>query len=134
MLSSGVLSCTSLTEDFINPYPKISSIQDLPEEHRFKPKQCFNEFPKNGILDETDSRGRRIKAKIKNHCIDEEVFIYHPNGKLHSNTPLVNGLPDGLSNGYTENGVLRTKILYQKGYTILIHVYNNDGQIVKEIK
>ncbi|STO55280.1 Uncharacterised protein [Canicola haemoglobinophilus] len=134
MLSLGIIACTTSRDNFVNPYPNIETIQDLPKEHRFKPKSCSSHLPKNGSIDEIVSNGRRIKSKTKNHCIDEEVFIYHPNGQLHSNTPLVDGLADGWSNGYTENGILRTKILYQKGYTILIQVYNNDGQIVKEIK
>ncbi|AUI66366.1 MULTISPECIES: hypothetical protein [Glaesserella] len=133
LILSACSSVQNTQSTFIDPYPQITSIQDLPQEHRYKPKQCSPKFDKNGELDEVVSNGRRIKAKIKNHCIDEEVFIYHQNGQLHSNTPLVNGLAEGWSNGYTMDGVLRTRILYQKGETKLIQVYHN-GQLVKEIK
>lgn len=128
-----VSACSSVPNPVVNPYPNIVAIKDLPQEHRYKPKQCSSKFVRNGELDEVASNGRRIKAKIKNHCLDEEVFIYYPNGQLHSHTPLVDGLAEGWSNGYLPDGTLRTRILYQKGETKLIQIYNN-GQVVKEIK
>ncbi|MGX3067472.1 hypothetical protein [Ursidibacter arcticus] len=134
ILSFGLISCATSQNNFVDPYPNISTIEDLPDEYRFKPKQCSPNLKKNGELDEVVSNGRRIKAKIKNHCIDEEVFIYHPNGKLHSNTPLVNGIAEGWSNGYSIEGLLQSKILYKQGKTILIQVYDPKGQMVKEIK
>lgn len=128
-----VSACSLVPNTVVNPYSNIVAIQDLPREHRYKPKQCSPKFVKNGELDEVASNGRRIKAKIKNHCIDKEVFIYYPNGQLHSHTPLVDGLAEGWSNGYTQDGILRTRILYQKGEAKLMQVYHY-GQLVKEIR
>lgn len=123
------------TNAFADNTVQTLSINELPPQHRFKPKQCsLSEFPENGEFDQTGSTGRRIKAKVKNHCLDEEVFIYHPNGQLHSNTPLRDSLADGWSIGYTPNGIMQTKILYQQGKTVLMQRYDLHGKLVLEIK
>lgn len=88
----------------------------------------------DGEFEFQDSKGRTAKTFVKNGIFDKYGDVYYPNGQLHSHTPLVNGIAHGWSQGYTENGKLRTKILYHNGSAIHWILYDENGNIIKEQK
>lgn len=69
---------------------------------------------------------------MRNGVFIGTVEIYHPNGKLHSRTPMQNGKPEGVSQGYTKDGKLRTEILYQNGRAVHFKRFNAAGKIEAE--
>lgn len=75
-----------------------------------------------------DSRGRTLKSVVRNGRLDDFADVYHPNGRLHSHTPLVNGLAQGWSDGYDENGRLRSRIFYQNGTATCWERYDAQGR------
>ncbi|MDO4430724.1 MAG: hypothetical protein Q4B95_05440 [Lonepinella koalarum] len=80
------------------------------------------------------SNGRTFKTFVKNGYIDKYFDIYHPNGKLHSHTVLIDGIAQGWSFGYTPEGILRTKVLYKDGTVIESILLDEKGSVVKHIK
>ena len=81
--------------------PEINQISDIPENMRTIPKRQAPPNVKDGAFTGTVSNGRTFKTVVKNGYIDKYFDVYHPNGKLHSHTPLVKGLAQGWSEGYT---------------------------------
>ncbi|VEB21915.1 toxin-antitoxin system YwqK family antitoxin [Avibacterium volantium] len=112
---------------------EITSIDQVPEENRRIPKFKI-EGEKDGPYITKAGNGRTLKTILKNGYFDQYVDIYHPNGKLHSHTPVKMGVPEGWSTGYTEQGKLRTKALYEKGRIIRAQLYNEKGEMIKELK
>ncbi|ACA31602.1 toxin-antitoxin system YwqK family antitoxin [Histophilus somni] len=80
------------------------------------------------------SYGRTFKTFVKHGYIDKYFDIYHPNGKLHSHTVLVDGIAQGWSFGYTPEGILRTKLLYKDGAVIEIILLDEKGNVIQHIK
>lgn len=78
------------------------------------------------------SNGRVLKSIVKNGVFDRFVDIYHPNGKLHSHTPVENGVAQGWSQGYTEQGILRTRILYRDGHIVRAQTLDASGKVERE--
>lgn len=112
---------------------EITKLEQIPEQKRQIPKfEVKGE--KDGPYTMTASNGRILKTILKNGYFDQYVDIYYPNGKLHSHTPVKMGVPEGWSMGYTEEGKLRTKVLYEKGTIMKTQLYNEKGEMVKEIK
>ena len=97
-------------------------------------KKQFPANIKDGEFIGTASNGRTFKTVVKNGYVDKYFDVYHPNGKLHSHTPLVKGLAQGWSEGYTQEGKLRTKILYKNGHLVRFQVYDEKGSLIKDIK
>lgn len=77
------------------------------------------------------SNGRYMKTVVRNGILDDYVDIYYPDGRLHSHTPLVNGIPQGWSEGYMQSGI-RTRVHYQDGKVIHWQRYAADGTLIDE--
>ena len=84
--------------------PEINQISDIPESMRTISKKQVPANIKDGEFTGTASNGRTFKTVVKNGYVDKYFDVYHPNGKLHSHTPLVKGLAQGWSEGYTQEG------------------------------
>ena len=89
---------------------------------------------KDGSFGGKASNGRTFKTVVKNGYFDLYMDVYHPNGKLHSHTPLTGGVAQGWSEGYTEQGKLRTKVLYRDGKAVKALLFDERGNVVKELK
>lgn len=81
-----------------------------------------------------DSKGRTLKSFVRNGKFVGNVNIYYPNGRLHSETPMKNGLPDGWSAGYEADGTLKSKILYRNGTVIKMQSFDENGRLLREIR
>ncbi|HFB7079024.1 TPA: hypothetical protein ACE8LX_000334 [Neisseria gonorrhoeae] len=102
LLSAG---CTALPSD-------RPPLRTLPKSAPIQPANPYSRPPSgtpDGAFSTRASNGRVLKSIVKNGVFDRFVDIYHPNGKLHSHTPVENGV----TQGYTEQGILRTRILYR---------------------
>ena len=86
----------------------------------------------DGAYSIRSSNGRVLKSIVKNGVFDRFVDIYHPNGKLHSHTPVENGVAQGWSQGYTEQSILRTRILYRDGHIIRAQTLDASGKVERE--
>lgn len=86
----------------------------------------------DGAYSIRSSNGRVLKSIVKNGVFDRFVDIYHPNGKLHSHTPVENGVAQGWSQGYTEQGILRTRILYRDGHIVRAQTLDASGKVERE--
>ncbi|MCK3654737.1 hypothetical protein A4G19_02850 [Pasteurellaceae bacterium Macca] len=128
----GIVGCSSI-EPTQQPYQQITSIQQLPEQYRAHPRYIAPKGTKNGIKNGTISQGRTYTVPIKNGLGEGNLDIFYPNGQLHSRTPLVNGYAQGWSEGYDIQGVLKTKVLYKDSKTIRLQIYDNKGNLVKDI-
>lgn len=86
----------------------------------------------DGAFSTTDSNGRVLKSVVRGGVFDEFVDVYHPNGKLHSHTPMKNGAAQGWSQGYTEQGVLRTRVLYENGRVVKTQLLDEKGKVLRQ--
>ena len=86
----------------------------------------------DGAYSIRSSNGRVLKSIVKNGVFDRFVDIYHPDGKLHSHTPVENGVAQGWSQGYTAQGILRTRILYRDGHIVRAQTLDASGKVERE--
>ena len=127
-------ACVTDNNKTTSSQPEINQISDISESMRTISKKQVPANIKDGEFTGTASNGRTFKTVVKNGYVDKYFDVYHPNGKLHSHTPLVKGLAQGWSEGYTQEGKLRTKILYKNGHLIRFQVYDEKGSLIKDIK
>ena len=78
------------------------------------------------------SYGRYIKTVIRNGIMDNYADVYEADGTLQSHTPLVNGIPQGWSDGYIATTGVRTRLYYQDGKITRWQRYAPDGQLIDE--
>lgn len=125
LLSAG---CTALPSD-------RPPLHTLPKSAPIQPANPYSR-PPSGTPDSAysirSSNGRVLKSIVKNGVFDRFVDIYHPNGKLHSHTPVENGVAQGWSQGYTEQGILRTRILYRDGHVVRAQTLDASGKMERE--
>lgn len=103
----------------------------LPPAAPIQPTNPYSRPPSgtsDGAYSTRASNGRVLKSIVKNGVFDRFVDIYHPNGKLHSHTPVENGV----AQGYTEQGILRTRILYRDGHIIRAQTLDASGKVERE--
>ncbi|MGI3295538.1 toxin-antitoxin system YwqK family antitoxin [Neisseria sp. SLRRB23] len=129
-LSAALLSagCTALPSD-------RPPLHTLPKSAPIQPTNPYSRPPSgtsDGAYSIRASNGRVLKSIVKNGVFDRFVDIYHPNGKLHSHTPVENGVAQGWSQGYTEQGILRTRILYRDGHIIRAQTLDASGKVERE--
>lgn len=125
LLSAG---CTALPSD----QPPLHT---LPKSAPIQPANPYSRPPSgtpDGAYSIRSSNGRVLKSIVKNGVFDRFVDIYHPNGKLHSHTPVENGVAQGWSQGYTEQGILRTRILYRDGHIVRAQTLDASGKMERE--
>ncbi|HFC5893450.1 toxin-antitoxin system YwqK family antitoxin [Neisseria lactamica] len=107
----------------------------LPPTAPIQPANPYSRPPSgtpDGAYSIRSSNGRVLKSIVKNGVFDRFVDIYHPNGKLHSHTPVENGVAQGWSQGYTEQGILRTRILYRDGHIVRAQTLDASGKVERE--
>ncbi|HFC6348679.1 TPA: hypothetical protein ACFNMU_001692 [Neisseria lactamica] len=107
----------------------------LPPAAPIQPANPYSRPPSStpdGAYSIRSSNGRVLKSIVKNGVFDRFVDIYHPNGKLHSHTPVENGVAQGWSQGYTEQGILRTRILYRDGHIVRAQTLDASGKVERE--
>ena len=129
-LSAALLSagCTALTSD-------RPPLHTLPKSAPIQPANPYSQPPSgtpDGAYGIRSSNGRVLESIVKNGVFDRFVDIYHPNGKLHSHTPVENGVAQGWSQGYTEQGILRTRILYRDGHIVRAQTLDASGKMERE--
>ena len=125
LLSAG---CTALPSDR-PPLPP------LPQSAPIQPANPYSRPPSgtpDGAFSTRASNGRVLKSIVKNGVFNRFVDIYHPNGKLHSHTPVENGVAQSWSQGYTEQGILRTRILYRDGHIVRAQTLDASGKVERE--
>lgn len=125
LLSAG---CTALPSD-------RPPLHTLPKSAPIQPANPYSRPPSgtpDGAYSIRSSNGRVLKSIVKNGVFDHFVDIYHPNGKLHSHTPVENGVAQGWSQGYTEQGILRTRILYRDGHIVRAQTLDASGKMERE--
>ena len=125
LLSAG---CTALPSD-------RTPLHTLPKSAPIQPANPYSRPPSgtpDGAYSIRSSNGRVLKSIVKNGVFDRFVDIYHPNGKLHSHTPVENGVAQGWSQGYTEQGILRTRILYRDGHIVRAQTLDASGKMERE--
>lgn len=125
LLSAG---CTALPSD-------RPPLHTLPKSAPIQPANPYSRPPSgtpDGAYSIRSSNGRVLKSIVKNGVFDRFVDIYHPNGKLHSHTPVENGVAQGWSQGYTEQGILRTRILYRDGHVVRAQTLDASGKMERE--
>lgn len=125
LLSAG---CTALPSD-------RPALHTLPKSAPIQPANPYSRPPSDtpdGAYSIRSSNGRVLKSIVKNGVFDRFVDIYHPNGKLHSHTPVENGVAQGWSQGYTEQGILRTRILYRDGHIVRAQTLDASGKMERE--
>lgn len=125
LLSAG---CTALPSD-------RPPLHTLPKSAPIQPANPYSRPPSgtpDGAYSIRSSNGRVLKSIVKNGVFDRFVNIYHPNGKLHSHTPVENGVAQGWSQGYTEQGILRTRILYRDGHIVRAQTLDASGKMERE--
>ena len=125
LLSAG---CTALPSD-------RPPLRTLPKSAPIQPANPYSRTPSgtpDGAYSIRSSNGRVLKSIVKNGVFDRFVDIYHPNGKLHSHTPVENGVAQGWSQGYTEQGILRTRILYRDGHIVRAQTLDASGKMERE--
>ena len=138
-----LVSCAEIAQTYVETTDKLGLTPQYEKDIRHSQSTTakyhipINKAPEgmpDGEFEVQDSKGRTLKTFVKNGIFDKYGDVYYPNGQLHSHTPLVNGIAHGWSQGYTENGKLRTKILYHNGSAIRWILYDENGNIVKEQK
>ena len=120
--------CTALPSD-------RPPLHTLPKSAPIQPANPYSRPPSgtpDGAYSIRSSNGRVLKSIVKNGVFDRFVDIYHPNGKLHSHTPVENGVAQGWSQGYTEQGILRTRILYRDGHIVRAQTLDASGKMERE--
>ena len=125
LLSAG---CTALPSD-------RPPLHTLPKSAPIQPANPYSRPPSgtpDGAYSIRSSNGRVLKSIVKNGVFDRFVDIYHPNGKLHSHTPVENGVAQGWSQGYTEQSILRTRILYRDGHIVRAQTLDASGKMERE--
>lgn len=125
LLSAG---CTAFPSD-------RPPLHTLPKSAPIQPANPYSRPPSgtpDGAYSIRSSNGRVLKSIVKNGVFDRFVDIYHPNGKLHSHTPVENGVAQGWSQGYTEQGILRTRILYRDGHVVRAQTLDASGKMERE--
>lgn len=125
LLSAG---CTALPSD-------RPPLHTLPKSAPIQPANPYSRPPSgtpDGAYSIRSSNGRVLKSIVKNGVFNRFVDIYHPNGKLHSHTPVENGVAQSWSQGYTEQGILRTRILYRDGHIVRAQTLDASGKMERE--
>lgn len=134
ILSLAVSGCARIAQSYVDISEKLGL---TPEYDRVAqqavPQQKSIARPPAGTPDGpfsiTATNGRVLKSMVRNGRFDKFVDIYHPNGKLHSHTLIKDGIPFGWSQGYTENGQLRTRILYENGRVVKFQRFDASGKL-----
>ncbi|WP_225747444.1 hypothetical protein [Eikenella sp. Marseille-P7795] len=77
---------------------------------------------------------RYYRTVARNGYASQYLETFYANGKTSARVELnANGLAEGWSNGYDEQGRLRTRMLYRDGYTTRSQAYNTqNGQIERD--
>lgn len=125
LLSAG---CTVLPSD-------RPPLHTLPKSAPIQPANPYSRPPSgtpDGAYSIRSSNGRVLKSIVKNGVFNRFVDIYHPNDKLHSHTPVENGVAQSWSQGYTEQGILRTRILYRDGHIVRAQTLDASGKMERE--
>ncbi|RKR76979.1 hypothetical protein DES31_0292 [Otariodibacter oris] len=100
-----------LTPDYAKPIEQEQSTKS------FNTPQVPPNTPE-GEFETTSSNGLVFKSYVENGKFNRYADVYYPNGQLQSHTVLKDGLVDGWSYGYTPQGKLMSRILYEKGKII----------------
>ncbi|WP_439242631.1 toxin-antitoxin system YwqK family antitoxin [Lonepinella sp. BR2474] len=125
--------CVSSSSEQFSQKKEIG-IEQIPEQYRVHPKTPAPKGVKDGEYTGKISQGRTYKTVFKDHFADKYIDVYYPNGQLHSHTPLVDGLAQGWSEGYTAEGKLRTKVLYKDGVVVRYQTYDEQGKLLQDIQ
>ena len=135
ILLLAALSATLLSAGCSGLPAAQTPLYKLPPAAPIQPANPYSRPPSgtpDGAFSTRASNGRVLKSIVKNGVFDRFVDIYHPNGKLHSHTPVEHGVAQGWSQGYTEQGILRTRILYRDGHIIRAQTLDASGKVERE--
>ncbi len=135
ILLLAALSATLLSAGCSGLPAAQTPLYKLPPAAPIQPANPYSRPPSgtpDGVYSTRASNGRVLKSIVKNGVFDRFVDIYHPNGKLHSHTPVENGVAQGWSQGYTEQGILRTRILYRDGHIVRAQTLDASGKVERE--
>lgn len=90
--------------------------------------------PEGKLVEKYDNGNKKFETVVKDRCFNEFIDIYYPNGVLRSHTPLVNCKAEGLSQGYTQEGKLRSTITFKASVANgEAKTYDASGKVVQTV-
>lgn len=137
IISVAVSGCAQIAQSYVDISEKLgwTPEYDRVAQPAVSPQNLIAQPPQgtpDGPFSITAANGRVLKSMVRHGKFDQFVDIYYPNGRLHSHTPIKDGIPFGWSQGYTENGQIRTRIFYENGRAVKFQRFDVSGKLEAE--